>query len=53
MWSNYRAHGYTRLIYVNTASVFGRVMEELTTAMGDEPMVSGVFLTSSDGWGTE
>lgn len=48
MWSNYRVHGYTRLIYVNTASVFGHVIDALTTAMGDDPMVSGVLLTSSD-----
>lgn len=48
MWSNYRVHGYTRLIYVNTASVFGQVIDALTTAMGDDPMVSGVLLTSSD-----
>jgi gluconate kinase len=49
MWSNYRVHGYTRLIYVNTASVIGHVIDELTTAMGDDPMVSSVLLTSSDG----
>lgn len=48
MWSNYRVHGYTRLIYVNTASVLGHVIDALTTAMGDDPMVSGVLLTSSD-----
>ena len=48
MWSNYRAHGYTRLIYVNTASVFAQVIDALTTAMGDDPTVTGVLLTSSD-----
>lgn len=48
MWSNYRAHGYTRLIYVNTASVVAPVINELTTAMGDHPEVIGVLLTSSD-----
>jgi len=48
IWSNYRAHGYTRLIYVNTASVFGHVIEALTTAVGEDPMVTGVLLTSSD-----
>ncbi len=48
MWSNYRAHGYTRLIYVNTASVVAPVIDELTTAMGDHPKVTGVLLTSSD-----
>jgi hypothetical protein len=48
MWSNYKAHGYTRLIYVNTASVVAPVIDELTGAMGDEPKVTGVLLTSSD-----
>lgn len=48
MWSNYRGHGYTRLLYVNTASVVAPVIEELTTAMGDAPKVTGVLLTSSD-----
>jgi hypothetical protein len=48
MWSNYKVHGYTRLIYVNTASVVERVIDELTTAMADDPLVSGVLLTSSD-----
>ena len=48
MWSNYKAHGYTRLIYVNTASVIARVIEELTTALDDDPKVTGVLLTSSD-----
>jgi hypothetical protein len=48
MWSNYRDHGYTRLIYVNTASVAGHVIAELTAAMGDDPRVTGVLLTSSD-----
>ena len=48
MWSNYRAHGYSRLIYVNTASVLGHVIDALTTAMGDNPNVSAVLLGSSD-----
>ena len=48
MWSNYRALGYTRLIYVNTASVLPHVIASLTTAMGDDPIVHGVLLTSSD-----
>lgn len=48
MWSNYRGHGYSRLIYVNTASVVAPVIVELTTAMGDDPKVTGVLLTSSD-----
>jgi len=48
MWSNYRAHGYSRLMYVNTASVLPGVIDTLTTAMGDNPIVTGVLLTSSD-----
>ncbi len=48
MWANYKAHGYTRLIYVNTASVVAPVIDELTIAMGDQPKVIGVLLTSSD-----
>ncbi len=48
MWSNYRALGYTRLIYVNTASVLPDVIVSLTTAVGDDPIVHGVLLTSSD-----
>ena len=48
MWSNYRALGYIRLIYVNTASVLPHVIDSLTTAMGDDPIVHGVLLTSSD-----
>lgn len=47
MWSNYKSHGYTRLIYVNTASVVASVIDELKTAMGDHPTVTGVLLTSS------
>lgn len=48
MWSNYKARGYWRLIYVNTASVVAPVIDELTAAMGDDPTVTGVLLTSSD-----
>lgn len=48
MWSNYRAYGYERLIYVNTASVVARVINEKVTAMADHPRVTGVLLTSSD-----
>lgn len=48
MWANYKARGYRRLIYVNTASVAAPVIHELTTAMGDDPTVTGVLLTSSD-----
>jgi hypothetical protein len=48
MWGNYRALGYQRLIYTNTASVRPRVIRELTTAMGDSPRVTAVLLTCSD-----
>ena len=46
VWSNYRALGYRRMIYVNTASV--RVMDSLTAAMGDSPNVTAVLLTCRD-----
>ena len=32
MWANYRALGYRRVIYTNTASIFGQVTNELTQA---------------------
>jgi hypothetical protein len=48
MWSNYTDHGYTRLLYVNTATVIAPVIEELSRAMGDAPKVTGVLLNSSD-----
>jgi gluconate kinase len=48
MWSNYRALDHTRLMYVNTASVLPHVIASLTTAMGDDPTVHAVLLTSSD-----
>jgi hypothetical protein len=40
MWANYRASGYQRVIYTNTASVLEEVTRELTTAMGDSPQVN-------------
>jgi hypothetical protein len=46
MWANYRALGYRRMIYTNTASV--RVVDELTTAMGDDPRVTAVLLIADD-----
>lgn len=46
MWGNYRALGYRRMIYTNTVSV--RFVDELTTAMGDDPRVIAVLLTASD-----
>jgi gluconate kinase len=45
MWANYRALGYRRMIYTNTASVLEKVIRELTTAMTDEPQVTAVLLT--------
>jgi hypothetical protein len=48
MWANYRALGYRRMIYTNTVSVLEKVIGELTAAMGDDPVVTGVLLTCSD-----
>lgn len=48
MWANYRAAGYLRLIYTNTASVFEEEIGKLTAAMGDSPRVTAVLLTCSD-----
>jgi hypothetical protein len=48
MWANYRALGYRRMIYTNTASVLENVIGELTAAMRDDPQVTGVLLTCSD-----
>jgi hypothetical protein len=46
IWANYRALAYRRLVYTNTVSV--RVAEELTAAMGDDPLVHAVLLTADD-----
>jgi glutamate/tyrosine decarboxylase-like PLP-dependent enzyme len=48
MWANYRALGYRRMIYTNTASALEKVISELTAAMGDSPQVTAVLLTCSD-----
>jgi hypothetical protein len=48
MWANYRALGYRRMLYVNTASVLGKVTGALAAAMGDGPRVTAVLLTCSD-----
>ncbi|PXX60433.1 hypothetical protein DFR70_110275 [Nocardia tenerifensis] len=48
MWQNYRALGYRRLVYTNTASVLPEVIGELTAAMGDTPSVTAVLLTCDD-----
>lgn len=46
LWRNYRALGYRRLIYTNTVSVLET--GTLTAAMGDDPLVTAVLLTSSE-----
>jgi hypothetical protein len=46
MWANYRALDYRRMVYTNTASV--RLVDELTAAMGDDPLVTAVLLTADD-----
>lgn len=48
MWANYRALGYQKLIYTNTASVRPEVIDSLVTAMGDNPEVTAVLLMASD-----
>jgi hypothetical protein len=48
MWTNYRALGYQRVIYTNTASVLEKVIAELATALGDQPAITAVLLTCSD-----
>ena len=47
IWANYRALGYCRMIYTNTASVLEKVIRELTAAMGDDPHVTAVLLRCS------
>ncbi|WP_420597098.1 hypothetical protein [Deinococcus sp.] len=46
IWENYRALGYHRLIYSNTASVL--YTADLASAMSDNPVITAVLLTSSD-----
>ncbi|WP_461168639.1 ATPase [Arthrobacter sp. Z1-15] len=46
LWQNYRALGYRRLVYTNTASV--RETAELAAAMGDSPRVHAVLLQGSE-----
>jgi hypothetical protein len=48
MWTNYRALGYRRMVYTNTASVFEEVISELTAAMGDGPEITAILLTCGD-----
>lgn len=46
MWRNYRAIGYSRLIFTNTVSVLQTA--KLTAALGGETRAFAVLLTSSD-----
>ncbi|MGY2895927.1 hypothetical protein [Deinococcus sp. UYEF24] len=46
IWANYRVLGYRRLIYTNTVSVLHT--EPLIAAMGDDPLVTAVLLTSTE-----
>lgn len=46
MWKNYRAVGYSRLIFTNTVSVLQ--IAELTAALGGETRASAVLLTATD-----
>lgn len=49
MWANYRALGYRRMVYTNTASVLDKVITELTAAMGGDPQVTAVLLRCGNG----
>lgn len=44
MWGGYRAVGYSRLIYTNTASVRAEVLDSLIAALGGNPVVHAVLL---------
>ncbi|MGY2032662.1 ATPase [Nocardia gipuzkoensis] len=48
MWTNYRALGYRRMVYTNTASVLDEVVDQLIAAMGDSPTVVGILLTCTE-----
>ncbi len=48
MWASYRALGYRRMVYTNTASVLSEVTAALTGAMGDQPRVTAILLTCTD-----
>ncbi|RDV45677.1 adenylyl-sulfate kinase [Leifsonia sp. ku-ls] len=51
MWRNYRALGYSRLIYTNTVSVLQ--LPALTAALGGEVRAVPVLLTASDATAAE
>lgn len=46
IWRNYRAAGYSRLIFTNTVSVLE--MSNLTAALGPDVHAIGVLLTAND-----
>ncbi|WP_349862434.1 adenylyl-sulfate kinase [Leifsonia sp. WHRI 6310E] len=46
IWANYRAIGYSRLLFTNTVSVLQ--LPALTAAIGTEVRAFGVLLTASD-----
>lgn len=49
MWRTYRAAGYSKLIYTNTASVRPEVINSLHAALGGDLIVHVVLLTAEDG----
>jgi deoxyadenosine/deoxycytidine kinase len=48
IWTNYRALGYQRLVYTNSACVLADEIGRLTSAIGDRPAVCAVLLRCSD-----
>lgn len=46
LWGNYRHLGYHKLVFTNTVSVLQQ--EELTAAMGDDPIVTAFLLQCDD-----
>ena len=48
MWANYKATGYSRLIFTNTACVRADVLPDLLRSLGDDPVVNAVLLTATD-----
>lgn len=51
MWAEYRALGYSRLVFTNTVSVLETAA--LAAAMGDDPVVTAVLLRASDAFASE
>jgi len=48
MWANYRALGYRRLIFINSACVLATETRKLAAAMGDIPRTVPLMLTCTD-----